>query len=77
MHQSPSSAGGPYRRPLCGTPVPGHSQVIVLVVIILLAVTVGIAAPTPAAAASTAALVQAGAALWIALRRSGASTADS
>lgn len=77
MNRSPSLAGGRDRWPLCGTLVPEHSQVIVLVVIFLLAVTIGIAAPTPAAAASTAALVQAGAALWIVLRRSGASAAES
>ncbi|MFJ3975912.1 hypothetical protein [Streptomyces sp. NPDC090021] len=55
-----------------GTPIPRYVQAIVLVVIILLATAVSIAVPTPAVAASTAALVQAGATLWIVLYRLGA-----
>ncbi len=68
---------GRCRQPLCGALVPRYGQAIVLVVILLLTVTVCVAAPTPAVAASTAALVQAGAALWMALRRPSASTAES
>lgn len=76
MHRSRSWTGERYRRPPCGTPAPRHRQMIVLVVIVLLAVTAGIAALAPAAAASTAALLQAGA-VWIAVHRPSASTAES
>jgi hypothetical protein len=76
MHHSLHLPEGHHWSP-CGAPRPRHNQVIVLVVIVLLAVTAGIAAPAPAIAASTAALIQAGAALWIALSRPGVSTAES
>ncbi len=77
MHHSLCLPGSRYRRPLCVTPIPSHAQAIVLVVIVLLAVTVVTATLAPTVAAGTAALVQAGAALWIALRRPSASTAES
>lgn len=64
-------------RPLCGALAPCHGQETVLVVILLFAVAACVVAPAPAVAASTAALVQAGAALWMALCRPSASMAES
>lgn len=71
MQHSLHPSGGRCGWPLGGTPIPRHVRAIVLVVIILLATAVCIAVPTPAVTASTAALVQAGATLWIVLYRRG------
>lgn len=76
MQHSLHPSGDQRRWPLCGRPTPRRVQSTVLVIIIVLAAAVCIVVSTPAVTASTAALIQAAAALWIALCRPGTSAAE-